>query len=107
MKTSLASLLSMPLLLSHLYTLVLAIDCKQDIIVKDDNRRYKYDFSRLDSVHSVYSVDRSKPPSVSNTTWSINICGPLPIDKKIPKKDQCETGTTGRQQQLRTRVLSN
>ncbi len=90
MKTA-ASLLSIPFFLSHLTTLVAALDCKQTVPV---NGR-KYDLSKLDSVHSVYSLDESKAPSMSNTTWSVNICRPIPIDKKIPKGDQCAQGTTG------------
>ena len=90
MKTA-ASLLSIPFFLSHFAALVAGIDCKQTVPVNGK----KYDLSKLDSVHSVYSLDESKPPSVSNTTWNVNICRPLPIDKKIPQVDQCDQGTTG------------
>ena len=86
-----ASLLIIPFFLSHFATLVTAIDCKQTVPVNGK----KYDLSKLDSVHSVYSLDESRSPSVSNTTWNVNICRPIPIDKKISTADQCEQGTTG------------
>jgi hypothetical protein len=90
MKTTVASLLSIPFFLSHFSALVTAIDCS--LVVADGA---KFDLSKLDSVHSVYSIDKSKAPSVSNTTWNVNICRELPIKKDQPRKDQCEHGTSG------------
>ena len=89
MRTTLA-LLSIPLFLAELSSLVAAtaIDCKQVVV---DGR--KFDLSSLDSVHQVYSLDKTEPPSISNTTWSVNICKKLPRDKKLGQ-DQCKDGTT-------------
>ena len=91
MKTTTASLISIPFFFSHLSAAISAIDCKQNIMVD----KVKFDFSMLDSVHSVYVVDESQPPAVYNTTWSVNICGPLPSDKNLDKKEQCPSGTNG------------
>jgi Autophagy-related protein 27 len=92
MKFTGASVLSIPFFLTYFSGLVAAIDCKQKILVD----RREFDLSKLDSIHSVYSLDEDKPPAVSNTTWNVNICRPLPIDKEQPKKDQCEHGTNGK-----------
>lgn len=89
MKTGTVSLLSLSLFVAHLSHAFSAIDCKQKISVKGT----KYDFSALDSIHRVYQIDKSAPPAVYNTTWSVNICRPIPIDKNIEKEEQCPSGT--------------
>jgi Autophagy-related protein 27 len=41
------------------------------------------------------SVIEKFPPSVHNTTWTVDLCGALKKDKKIESKNQCPTGTYG------------
>jgi len=61
MKTTMTSLFSIPFFLAYLSALVSALDCKQTVVAGGR----KFDLSKLDSVHSVYSIDKSKPPAVS------------------------------------------
>ncbi|RMZ75456.1 hypothetical protein DV738_g5472, partial [Chaetothyriales sp. CBS 135597] len=65
-----------------------AIDCKQPIPVKGK----KYDFSHLDQVHTLWSIDDSEKPVITNTTWKVNICRPLKYDKEEGKQ-QCPLGS--------------
>jgi autophagy-related protein 27 len=57
----------------------------------------KYDFSALDKPHSVWIVDEDSPPAVYNTTWTVNICSHLKIDKSRELEDQCKAATNSEQ----------
>ncbi|KMU72143.1 hypothetical protein CISG_00452 [Coccidioides immitis RMSCC 3703] len=48
-----------------------------------------WDVSKLGGPHSVYNVV-DHPPSVINTTYTLDLCKPL------PKNSQCPSGTYGR-----------
>ena len=93
MKTTSTPILAIPLFLAHLSAAISAIDCKQRIVV--DGR--KFDFSKLDAPHSVSVIDEDSPPAVYNTTWTVNVCRPIPINKDLPnyKEEQCPSGTNG------------
>lgn len=56
----------------------------------------KYDFSALDKPHTVWIVDEDSPPAVYNTTWTVNICSQLKIDKDREEKDQCRASTNSK-----------
>jgi autophagy-related protein 27 len=53
----------------------------------------KYDLSALDKPHTVWVVDEDSPPAVYNTTWTVNICSQLKIDKNREEEDQCRPST--------------
>lgn len=53
-----------------------------------------FDLSKLTGPHSVSWIEE-QPPSVSNTTFTIDICQPLRKDSSLNDKEQCETGTRG------------
>lgn len=56
----------------------------------------KFDFSKLAGPHAVGVVDYDKPPSVENTTWTIDICKSLERLVDIDNADQCPQGTYGK-----------
>lgn len=56
----------------------------------------KYDFSALDKPYTVWVVDEDSPPAVYNTTWTINICSQLKIDKTRELEDQCKAATNSK-----------
>ncbi|KFY48071.1 hypothetical protein V495_01640 [Pseudogymnoascus sp. VKM F-4514 (FW-929)] len=77
----------MPSLLSLLFPLSVAalgtIDCSKMLADK-----HNFDLSALDGPHSVmHSVDQ--PPSMLNTTYTINICRPLVPDSGVKKEERC------------------
>ncbi|KAI5858758.1 autophagy-related protein 27 [Tricharina praecox] len=51
-----------------------------------------YDFKSLGGAHSVVS-SISTPPTIQNTTWSIDPCAPLQKNKDTDAKEQCPDGT--------------
>lgn len=65
------------------------LNCKDTII---DGKHYT--FSALDGPHSV-TWSRQHPPSIVNTTFTIDICKPLRRTKGVPKGDECRSGTRG------------
>lgn len=62
-------------------------DCKH---VVDD--RVKWDLSALAGPKTVHWV-REEPPSIHNTTFTIDLCAPLKRLKDVPREEQCESGT--------------
>jgi Autophagy-related protein 27 len=88
MKTAAVSLFSIPFLFAYRASAISGIDCKIKIPIGKE----RFDFSKLDSPHTVYSIDESSPPAVYNTTWTVNICRPLKVEKSN-EKDQCPHGT--------------
>lgn len=65
------------------------LDCK-DVRVDGNG----YDFTELGGPRQVHWVE-DQPPSILNTTFTIDICHPLKVVKGIKKEDQCPTGTRG------------
>ncbi|KAI9820530.1 MAG: hypothetical protein M1832_003721 [Thelocarpon impressellum] len=63
------------------------IDCKHIRIQKKS-----FDLSALGGPHSVSHVVK-EPPSISNTTFTVDICQPLKVPKKTPKEDTCPNFT--------------
>lgn len=53
-----------------------------------------FDLSNLRGPHSVHLIEDT-PPSLSNTTFTIDICSPLQRTKGVPKADECPSGTRG------------
>lgn len=64
-----------------------AFDCNH---VVDD--RVKWDLSALAGPKTVHWV-REEPPSIKNTTFTIDLCAPLKRTKGVPLDEQCESGT--------------
>jgi autophagy-related protein 27 len=62
-------------------------DCKQVVA-----NRVTWDLSPLGGPHSVHWV-KETPPTVENTTFTINICKGLGRDKEEHKDNQCDHGT--------------
>lgn len=62
-------------------------DCK-DILVD----KAHFNLSPLGGPKSVHQQVYG-PPSISNTTYTLDLCGRLPKDKKLPSAEQCPTGT--------------
>jgi len=87
MRTTTLSVLTIPLLLSAL-TSALTLDCSH---IRVDKK--KFNFEKLSGPHSVTIVDKDRPPSIHNITYSIDICQPLRPDSKIPKAERCPQGT--------------
>ena len=65
------------------------LDCK-DVVV--DGTRYNFD--ALGGPRSVHYI-QDQPPSILNTTFTIDLCYPLKPVKGVDKKDQCPQGTKG------------
>lgn len=80
---------SLPSALLLLPTLVSAVtfDCSH---VRVDGQ--SFDFSELKGSHSVHLIEDT-PPSISNTTFTLDICNPLQRTKGVPKEDECPSGT--------------
>jgi autophagy-related protein 27 len=51
-----------------------------------------FDLSALGGPKTVH-WQQSEPPSISNTTFTVDICNPIRKDSKIDKNEQCMTGT--------------
>jgi len=84
----LSTLLSaFPVLLANLSSAI-SVDC--DHIRVD---RKSFDFSKLSGPHSILVHDEDRPPSIYNTTWTLDICQPLKKIKGLPNEDQCPVGT--------------
>ncbi|THY25835.1 hypothetical protein D6D01_04831 [Aureobasidium pullulans] len=75
------------ILLSATSTNAITLDCK-DVLVKDQH----FDLSELAGPHAVHLIEET-PPSLSNTTFTIDICNPLKRTKGVPKDNECQTGT--------------
>lgn len=55
---------------------------------------HRYDFSALGGPHSVI-IPQDTPPSITNTTYTIDLCYPLEKKSNVPKLDQCHAGARG------------
>jgi hypothetical protein len=56
---------------------------------------HSYDFSKLGGPRSVM-MTKETPPTVKNTTYTIDLCRPLKKDDKMKSDDQCHTGARGK-----------
>ncbi|KAI7166208.1 hypothetical protein D0869_08143 [Hortaea werneckii] len=54
--------------------------------------KQSFDLSELGGPKTVH-FQQYLPPSVSNTTYTVDICKPLQRTKGVPKTDECPTGT--------------
>jgi autophagy-related protein 27 len=88
MRLSELPILAASLLLPSLGTAV-SIDCS-NVRVKGT----RFNFAKLGGPHSTSDIE-PLPPSIHNTTWTVDLCGPLKKDKNIEAKYQCPGGTYG------------
>lgn len=78
-----------------LYSLVSALNLECERIQVD---KKKFDLSKLGGPHSILVQDTQRHPSLSNTTWTLDICQNLRKPKdtpETPKEDQCPNYTRG------------
>jgi hypothetical protein len=66
-----------------------ALDCKRIVI-----NGQKFDLGGLRGPHSVVTTLET-PPSVTNTSYTVDICNSLKRKDDVPKNEQCEWGTNG------------
>lgn len=64
-----------------------SFDCKH---VRADKQSFR--LGKLAGPKTVHKLE-STPPTITNTTFTIDICKPLKPAKKVPQKDQCDSGT--------------
>ncbi|KAG9884265.1 hypothetical protein KCU94_g18294, partial [Aureobasidium melanogenum] len=74
-------------LLSATTATAISLDCK-NVVVKGQH----FDLSELAGPRAVHLIEDT-PPSLSNTTFTIDICNPLKRTKNVPKENECPTGT--------------
>ena len=60
-----------------------------DHIVADGTR---FDFSKLKGPHSVITAQHT-PPTEQNTTYTLDLCGPLKRKGNVPKGEECPNGS--------------
>jgi hypothetical protein len=77
------------LLLSATTATAVSLDCK-NVVVKGQH----FDLSELAGPRAVHLIEDT-PPSLSNTTFTVDICNPLKRTKNVPKDNECQTGTYG------------
>jgi hypothetical protein len=77
------------LLLSATTASAISLDCK-NVVVKGQH----FDLSELAGPRAVHLLEET-PPSLSNTTFTVDICNPLKRTKNVPKDNECQTGTYG------------
>ncbi|KAL8915168.1 MAG: hypothetical protein Q9171_000287 [Xanthocarpia ochracea] len=76
-------------LLLPTFTYAMSFDCSS---VRDDKQ--SFDISALGKPISVMtSEDNSPSPTMTNTTFTVDICKPLKKAKGIPKEEDCPNGT--------------
>lgn len=81
--------LSTALLLLPALVSAVTLDCKH---LRIDGQ--SFDFSELGGPHSVHLIEDT-PPSITNTTFTLDICNPLQRTKGVPKENECPSGTRG------------
>lgn len=79
-----SAILSLPLLAN-----AVNLNCK-DIVVDGQD----YNLEKLGGPHSVHWI-QEHPPSISNFTFTVDICQSLKPLKGVDKDDQCPQGTRG------------
>jgi len=77
------------LVLSATAATAVSLDCK-NVVVKGQH----FDLSELAGPRAVHLLEEN-PPSLSNTTFTVDICNPLKRTKNVPKDNECQTGTYG------------
>lgn len=65
----------------------LTLDCTH---IREDGQ--SWDLRELGGPHAVHHVEFT-PPSIANTTFTVDICNKLPRLREVVKDDQCEDGT--------------
>lgn len=75
------------LLLLPAYASALSLDCKQ---IRDDG--HTFNLEKLGGPKTVHRV-QWEPPSIENTTFTIDVCNPLKKDKNAKKGEDCPGGT--------------
>ena len=63
------------------------LDCKKILV---DGQ--KFNFEKLGGPKTVHNIE-SKPPSIVNTTFTVDLCDPLKKEKDTKKEQNCLTGT--------------
>ena len=71
------------------------LDCKRLVVDK-----HKFDLSGLAGPHSVVTSEFA-PPSLYNTTYTLDICAFLKRSDDVPKEEQCTNGARGELFQMR------
>jgi autophagy-related protein 27 len=75
-------------------TLIVAatnFDCSKIVI---DEKTKPWDLSKLGGPHSV-THSYETPPTISNQTFTIDICKDLELDDSVDTNHQCPSGTRG------------
>ena len=70
-------------------TSAISIDCS-DIVVD----KKQFNLKVLEGPHALYTV-RKHLPTITNTTFTIDICRPLEKTKGVPKGEDCPNGSRG------------
>ena len=78
------------LLLSSPFVGAVSLDCKNVVV---DGQHF--DLGDLAGPRAVHLI-QDTPPSLSNTTFTVDICNPLKRTKGVPKDNECPTGTYGK-----------
>ena len=91
MRASSFSALSLVLLLLSNFANAITLDCQK--IVADGQ---KFNLQSLDDPYTLYKIEKH-PPTISNTTFTLNICRPLKKDKDAAKDEDCPNGSRGEQ----------
>jgi len=55
---------------------------------------FQFDLGKLKGPHSVLTSEDT-PPTVKNTTFTLDLCGPLKRKGKVDDGDRCPDGTWG------------
>ena len=78
------------LLLSPIFALAITLDCTH---MRDSN--HGWDLSPLSGPKSVQYSQTLSDPTMTNTTFTIDICKPLKKKKGVPSAEDCENGSRG------------
>ena len=54
--------------------------------------KVRFNLQALGGLHTL-GVSHATPPTVTNTTYAVDLCAALPIDKEIDAAEQCPEGT--------------
>lgn len=68
----------------------ISIDCS-DIVVD----KKQFNLKVLEGPHALFTV-RKHLPTITNTTFTIDICRPLEKTKGVPKGEDCPNGSRGK-----------
>ncbi|ORY80034.1 autophagy-related protein 27 [Protomyces lactucae-debilis] len=54
--------------------------------------KVRFNLNALAGVHRL-TVSHSTPPTITNTTYALDLCSPLPLDKNVDAAEQCPENT--------------